>query len=169
MAPAKAQRGVGSRPLLFFERERDRGEKIGERRGGRAATTHETIYHTNLILSTLSFVCLTSYMNWRRLSFVFPFFTSLPLPLLFLCLCLPVSLSPWLCQNIVTQFCFLTICPFYFLSVCYGSRHSLGSLTLAFVLALSSSSSGRVWLSDCLAGSRRPVTVPVPASSFCNL
>lgn len=150
------------------------------------ATTHETIYHTNLILSTLSFACLTSYMNWRRLSFSLPLSPSpycLPLPLLLLllilCLCLPASLSaasPWLCQNIVTQFCFLTICPFYFLNVCYGSRHSLGSLTLAFVLALSSSSSGHVWpvcLSVCLAGSRRPVAVAEAkaerASSFCNL
>lgn len=42
------------------------------------ATTHETIYHTNLILSTLSFACLTSYMNWRRLSFSLPLS---PLPL----------------------------------------------------------------------------------------
>lgn len=152
------------------------------------ATTHETIYHTNLILSTLSFACLTSYMNWRRLSFSLSLSLSLSFPLLpatalalslSLSLCLPFSLSaasPWLCQNIVTQFCFLTICPFYFLNVCYGSRHSLGSLTLAFVLALSSSSSGHVWpvcLSVCLAGSRRPVPVAVAeaerASSFCNL
>jgi len=55
----------------------------------------------------------------------------------------------------VTQFCFLTIFPVYFLSVCYGSRHSLGSLTLAFVLALSSSA---VCRPGCLARKQAPAS-----------
>lgn len=93
--------------------------------------------YPSLSLSHFAFLCHTLSL-------------FLPLPLAF------CSVSKH-CDTVLLSY---NLRPFLFsLCICYGSRHSLGSLTLAFVLALSSASAGPVGRTG---SSRR-------FSTFCTL